>query len=80
MKINKTGLINLFLLCVYWFLVIFLTVFLVSLSIAIVFIFKMEGLLLGGRGNKFIKVWSKWRASSGNRHLVYGLMKARKQT
>lgn len=37
MKINKTGFIYLFILCIYWLFVIFLTVFLVSLGIAMIF-------------------------------------------
>ncbi|AVU35642.1 MULTISPECIES: hypothetical protein [Serratia] len=82
MKINKTGLINLFLLCVYWFLVIFLTVFLVSLSIAIVFYFQDGRFYFRWEG----EVLNSLRYGlSGGLPLGIGIwfmawMKARKQT
>lgn len=82
MKINKTGVINLFLLCVYCFFVIYLTVFLASLSIAIVFYFK---------DGRFYFSWAEEVLNSLKYGLSGGLplgigiwfiawMKARKQT
>ena len=42
MKINKVGFTYLFFQCFYWFFIIFMTVFLVSLGIAIIFYFQDE--------------------------------------
>ncbi|WP_202303618.1 hypothetical protein [Dryocola clanedunensis] len=50
MKINKTGFYYFLFLCIYWPFVIFITVFLVSLGIAIIF-YLQDG--------KFFFSWKK---------------------